>query len=134
MMIHTENLGVDFLHLFSDFLQKDLSSLARMNYSCFVMISMFVIPGNIAYEQTTFQSSTGHGGVSSRAVDGNKNAHYENGHSCTHTSHEDKPWWAVDLQFSRLVGEVNLTNRGNCCGEFPEGVRSLHHKQRKLLS
>ena len=120
MMIHIENSDVDFLHLFSDFLLKDLSSLVRINYSCFVMISMFVIPDSIAHGQTTFQSSTAAYGVSSRAVNGNKNTIYNEG-SCTHTRNEDTPWWAVDLQWNRLVGEVYITNRGDCCGEFHEG-------------
>lgn len=66
--------------------------------------------GNIAFGHPTFQSSTSHGAVSSRAVDGDKNTAFSAG-SCTHTLEEDNPWWSVDLLQHHLVGEVHLTNR-----------------------
>ena len=72
------------------------------------------VQGNIARGKPTFQASTGYSGVSSRAVDGNKDTHYGGG-SCTHTKIEVNPWWAVDLQWSgvHVVGQVNITNRGD---------------------
>ena len=65
---------------------------------------------NIALGQPTFQSTTEHDGPSSQAVDGNMNAAYDAG-SCSHTADEENPWWAVDLQWQRLVDTVHLTNR-----------------------
>ena len=70
--------------------------------------------GNIARGRGTKQSSTGFGGASSRAVDGNRNSHW-NGRSCTHTNKQNWPWWRVDLGSAQLVAKVRLTNRGDCC-------------------
>jgi hypothetical protein len=68
---------------------------------------------NIALSRPAYQSSNGDN--VNRAVDGNKNVVYSGG-SCTHTYEEANPWWALDLQWSRLVDRVDLTNRGDCCG------------------
>ena len=62
----------------------------------------------------TNQSSTGFGGVSSRATDGNKNSNYY-GLSCTHTNRDQNPWWRVDLGGRHIIGNVKITNRGDCC-------------------
>lgn len=73
----------------------------------------------------TFQSTTAYGGVSSRAVDGNRNAIYSKGRSCTHTGNgsnkrqeqTDNPWWTVDLGESKRVKRVEITNRRDCCSD-----------------
>ncbi len=70
--------------------------------------------GNIAEGKETKQSSTSHGGVSSRAVDGKSLTDYFAG-SCTHTLSENKPWWRVDLGSAHAVMKVIITNRGDCC-------------------
>ncbi len=70
--------------------------------------------GNIAKGKATKQSSTGFGGASARAVDGNKNSQW-NGKSCTHTNKDKKPWWRVDLRSVQKIYKVRLTNRGDCC-------------------
>ncbi len=72
------------------------------------------VSGNIARRRPTRQSSTGHGGASSRAVDGNKNTQWGGG-SCTHTNKQQNPWWRVDLGSVQKVKKVKLTNRGDCC-------------------
>ena len=74
----------------------------------------FLPPGNLAKRKPTRQSTTAHGGVSARAVDGNRNTQW-NGRSCTHTSRQSRPWWRVDLQSIQNVKKVRLTNRGDCC-------------------
>ena len=71
--------------------------------------------GNIARGKNTRQSSTGYGGSSSRAVDGNRNNRY-GGKSCTHTHRQRNAWWRVDLGADYKVGMVKITNRGDCCG------------------
>jgi len=63
----------------------------------------------------TAQSSTGHGGKSSRAVDGKTNGKYGSG-SCTHTNKEQSPWWSVDLRRTVAVCKVIVWNRTDCCG------------------
>ncbi|XP_065051247.1 uncharacterized protein LOC135680930 isoform X2 [Rhopilema esculentum] len=73
------------------------------------------LSGNVARGKPTRQSSTGFGGVSSRAVDGNRNSQWGGG-SCTHTNRDSNPWWRVDLGSPKQVKKVQLTNRGDCCG------------------
>jgi len=71
---------------------------------------------NIALGKPTSQSSTGWGGVSSRAVDGNTSGAYLD-NSITHTNDEANPWWQVDLLGVRSLSEVVLYNRTDCCSE-----------------
>ncbi len=77
---------------------------------------MFCIVGNLARGKPAIQSSTRHGGIASKAVDGNKNMDFHAG-SCTHTRIERRPWWRVDLESYYKVKGVRLTNRGDCCSE-----------------
>lgn len=66
--------------------------------------------------KATSQSSTGYGGSSSKAIDGNANTQWSGG-SCTHTNLQNKPWWKVDLvEFHQMVA-VEVTNRGDCCSD-----------------
>ena len=54
----------------------------------------------------------------SRAVDGNADIDYFNGH-CSHTAYccSPMPWWRVDFGGIAVVYSMNITNRGDCCGE-----------------
>ena len=90
-----------------------------MYYDTLSQFKIICVIVNIAIGKLTFQSTTEElwYGEASKAVDGKKNTAYGGG-SCTHTLEENNPWWAVDLLWSRLVGEVNITNRGDCCGEL----------------
>ncbi|KAL9950698.1 hypothetical protein ACROYT_G043239 [Oculina patagonica] len=67
---------------------------------------------NLAFGKQTSQISTNHGGVSSRAVDGNSETNYHSG-SCTHTKGANQPWWRVDLGQVEPVSEVYIVNRGD---------------------
>lgn len=81
---------------------------------------------NLSKGKTTFQSSTLWDGVSSRAVDGNKNGVFRM-RSCTHTgSHPGKqetsnPWWAVDLGAPKTISAVRITTRSDCCHNWLNG-------------
>ena len=80
-------------------------------------MTIVVIADNVAHGQPTFQSTTRTNGVSSRAVDGDRNPAYFAG-SCTHTLNQANPWWAVDLGWPRWIARVDITNRGDeCCCE-----------------
>ena len=77
---------------------------------------------DLALGQPSNQSSTVHGGTSSRAVDGETSNAY-NMNSCTHSDLQNNPWWRVDLGSSRLVGEVVIVNRdctGDCANRLKE--------------
>lgn len=70
---------------------------------------------NVARNKPTEQSSTGYGGLSKKAVDGNVETNYKAG-SCTHTHFDQEPWWRVDLEKPQSIGAVQIWNRGDCCG------------------
>ena len=77
----------------------------------------YILSGNLALGKGTFQSSTAWAGEASYAVDGNPNPEFNAG-SCTHTStHDDNPWWGVDLGADYLITQVVIINRGDCCGK-----------------
>ena len=66
----------------------------------------------------TSQSSTGHEGHASRAVDGNQDTTFA-GLSCTHTSNpgQSAPWWKINLGQIRTVSTVRIWNRGDWCSD-----------------
>jgi hypothetical protein len=71
------------------------------------------------------QSSTSSSeGDASHAVDGNMDTQYS-GRSCTHTALESEAWWEVDLGSVMFVQAVEVTNRGDCCGERLNGFSVL---------
>ena len=73
---------------------------------------------NLALGMPTSQSSTGHGGDSSRAVDGNTDGLFWNG-SVTHTdASQAEHWWQVDLVQPEPIGEVVIYNRSDCCTQL----------------
>ncbi|XP_078682385.1 fucolectin-like [Branchiostoma floridae x Branchiostoma belcheri] len=75
---------------------------------------------NLARGRSTAQSSTVHGGASSRAVDGNTDSVYWH-YSCTHTeSFQSNPWWRVDLGRTRTIFTVDVYNRVDDCDTCSE--------------
>ena len=70
---------------------------------------------------TASQSSTGHGGIASRAVDGNTNQQYQS-NSCTHTEGFNQPWWRLDFGMTKRVSKVEVWNRADCCSDRLSGV------------
>ena len=55
----------------------------------------------------------------SNAVDGNRGTNIG---KCTHTREDNSPWWQVDLERVEPVAEVNIVNRGDCCGDRLKGA------------
>ncbi len=72
---------------------------------------------NLATSGVASQSSTGFGGIASRANDGNTDGQYFTGSSVMHTNFEAQPWWQVDFGSSRVVNEVQVFNRLDCCND-----------------
>jgi len=71
---------------------------------------------NVALNKSATQSSTDHGGVVCRAVDGNTNGDWYNGGTLTHTDPTmDNPWWQVDLQEIYTINSISVKNRADCC-------------------
>jgi hypothetical protein len=71
---------------------------------------------NVALDGTAAQSSTGFGGVASRAIDGNTNGVYWDG-SVTHTQQEVEAWWEVDLGSEFKLFDIVVWNRTDCCAD-----------------
>jgi hypothetical protein len=73
-----------------------------------------LITTNLALDGTATQSITAHGGLASRAIDGNTNGVWGGG-SVTHTTNQQNAWWEVDLGQSSYIDEIILWNRTDCC-------------------
>lgn len=71
---------------------------------------------NAAVGKPARQSSTEGSASAARAVDG-KATNIFSQKSCTRTKMENEPWWSVDLEQPSVVTEVQVFNRGDCCGE-----------------
>ena len=72
---------------------------------------------NIAENHTTWQSSTDHGGESSRAVDGGLSSLYGD-ESCTHTG-GGHAIWGLDLGGIADIYYVEVLNRDGATGNWP---------------
>ena len=65
--------------------------------------------------ESASQSSTGFGGVASRAVDGNTSGVWRQG-TVTHTGSGDtQAWWGASFAEPSSVATIELWNRTNCC-------------------
>ena len=73
-----------------------------------------ILIADVALYKNASQSST-LGYSAHYAVDGNKNT-VLGLYSCTHTITEQSPWWEVDLGKTYDITGVEITNRGDCCG------------------
>ncbi len=82
---------------------------------CFLFSDSNVFAQNLAKGKTVRQSTTGYGGLASRAVDGNTSGDYRKG-SVTHTARGDRnQWWEVDLGGVYDIGTIKIFNRTDCC-------------------
>jgi len=78
--------------------------------------SMAAAEDNLALNMPVTQSSIDSNGIPERAVDGNTDGHYFHG-SVSHTAHQYQPWWKVDLLSEKLIFEIEIWNRTECCAE-----------------
>ena len=78
----------------------------------FKTIALFTYAENLVAGKPTAQSSTYPGGESEKAVDGNPDTEFNNGH-CSHTKLDpSSSWWSVDLGSDNvLVYEVRIVIR-----------------------
>ena len=80
---------------------------------CLQIAEIEVMSGgkNVAKGGKASQSTTGHGGVAERALDGNKSEDWGKGGQ-THTQeNKPNPWWEVDLGASHAVDTIGLWSR-----------------------
>ncbi|XP_058240525.1 pentraxin fusion protein-like [Hemibagrus wyckioides] len=76
---------------------------------------------NLALKGIATQSSAYGSYTAPLAIDGSR-ASIMLSHSCTHTNFENDPWWRVDLLAVYAIGNVIITNRGDCCPERINGA------------
>jgi YD repeat-containing protein len=79
-------------------------------------VSITELAGNLAFNKTATQSSTNWSAPANRAVDGNTDGNFGDG-SVTHTQVENQPWWQVDLGSVQSIGNIDIWNRTDCCGD-----------------
>ena len=77
-------------------------------------LASLVVTRNVALNKPTTQSTTGYGGYSYRAVDGNTNGSWRS-RSVTHTNRETGPWWNVNLENSYNIEQIYVWLRTDCC-------------------
>lgn len=75
---------------------------------------------NVARQGTARQSSTAHGGVAKRGIDGNRSGAYsQNGQ--THTAGDSRdPWWEVDLGAEVPIESVTVWTRSEANGRYAD--------------
>ncbi len=69
---------------------------------------------NLARTGTATQSSTWHGAVASRAIDGNTHGYFSHGsvsHTAGHGATDPEPWWQVKLAEPDEIGTIKVFNR-----------------------
>jgi len=71
---------------------------------------------------TASQSSTGWGGVASRAIDGNTSGKYTD-NSCSHSGGNKNNWWKADFHKPYVIASVKIFNRNDCCQERINGAQ-----------
>ena len=74
---------------------------------------------NVAVGKAASQSSTlanAYNPIADKAVDGLVDGQWDV-RSTTHTNHEAKPWWEVDLGKDEIIYGVAVYNRLDCCGD-----------------
>jgi hypothetical protein len=70
---------------------------------------------NLARQGTAAQSSTAHGGVAARGIDGGLGTSYSRDKTTTHTNANPFNWWEVDLGGTFALSQIDLYSRGDCC-------------------
>ena len=81
-------------------------------------VEVFSDTKNVAISGKATQSATSHGGVASRAIDGNKSGVYSRGGQ-THTPENRRdPWWELDLGSELPIEQVKIWNRDEQNGQF----------------
>ncbi|MGB2351960.1 MAG: DUF1553 domain-containing protein, partial [Akkermansiaceae bacterium] len=89
----------------------------------FAEMQIFSEGTNVATRGTATQSSTDHGGVPQRAIDGNTNGNYPKG-SVTHTADgAAETWWEVDLGREYIIDKIVLWNRTD--GQYKERLSNF---------
>lgn len=95
-------------------------------------VEVFSAGRNIAASGKATQSSTGAGGVATRAIDGNKDPDYrKQGQTHTSNSGEKNPWWELDLGQATDIEKIGVWNRSGFEGRLAGFAITLLDGERK---
>ena len=76
-----------------------------------ILITENLAAGKSTSQSSTYISSLYGSGTSDKAVDGNFDTNFRDGH-CSHTMEDNPSWWRVDLGSDHMpVFEVRIVNR-----------------------
>ncbi|WP_419195340.1 discoidin domain-containing protein, partial [Novipirellula herctigrandis] len=96
-------------------------------------VQVFCGDKNAALGKATKQTSTGHGGISSHAVDGDSNGNWTAG-SITHTVNDmPTPSWEVDLGESVKIDRISIWNRDGFEARLNEVQVRVLSQNRKVV-
>ena len=111
--------GVDpLLHLTFDdqrVIDSPLRDSSAWRHDGVVRATVNVAEGKTATQSSCLWPNDPSACEAAKAVDGNTSGDFQDG-SVTHTAHEYRPWWEVDLGNSYNVATLDLWNRTDCCG------------------
>jgi hypothetical protein len=85
---------------------------------------------SVALGKPTTQSNTGWGGLSGRAVDGDRSTDHDTPDpgrtGCTHTMKRNQNWWQVDLGEPHALHDVNIYHRTEGDSEIQARLKGAH--------
>ena len=87
---------------------------------------------NVALKRPAVQTTTGHGGVAGRAVDGDTDGNWKKG-TITHTAGQTEPVWEVDLGKARAIEKISLWNRDGTESRLNDVRVSILDAKRKVV-
>lgn len=101
-------------------------------YLALAEVQVFSGSTNLAQGKTATQSSTGFGGVASRAVDGNTSGNFNN-NTVTHTATTGNEWWEVDLGSLQAIDQIAVWNRDSTMGRLTGSTVKILDDQRQVV-
>lgn len=101
-------------------------------YLALAEVQVFSGTTNLAQGKTATQSSTGFGGVASRAVDGNTSGNFNN-NTVTHTATTGNEWWEVDLGSLQAIDQIAVWNRDSTMGRLTGSTVKILDDQRQVV-
>jgi putative heme-binding domain-containing protein len=98
-------------------------------------VQVFSDGANVARKGKASQSSLAHGGVASRAIDGNTSGNFGDGTSSHTIEGTDDPWWEVDLGAEVPVERIVVWNRtdGNLGTRLSNFTLRVLDKERRTV-
>ncbi|XP_056408894.1 fucolectin-like [Hyla sarda] len=90
-----------------------------------ILVTSDAEPQNVALRgRATHSTNVGSPSAAINAIDGNTDPLWARG-TCFSSQSELSPWWRVDLLKTHKISHITITNRGDCCADYINGVEIL---------